>query len=135
MAIFFKFVSNFESLCGHYPKVLEHFAQINMQLSVISLCTHCLRFSKDVDVIDVTLPMTSRAFISQLFTVLSTGVVVVYSTPDIVVALIPVLIVYYFIQVSWTKCMLPPLKHSDRLQGEQTDMLAETVTSTTNQHF
>lgn len=52
--------------------------------------------------------MTGRACLNQMFAVLATFVVIMYSTPSIITVLIPVLIVYYIIQVS--DCMSVSLR-------------------------
>nr|CAH7765033.1 unnamed protein product [Callosobruchus chinensis] len=56
------------------------------------------RFSKDVDTLDNTLPMTLRGWISCFFAVLGTLVVISYTTPLFILVVIPIGILYYFIQ-------------------------------------
>lgn len=58
------------------------------------------RFSKDVDVIDNVLPMSMRFWIMMFFNVLSVLVVISYSTPLFLSVIVPIGIMYYFIQVS-----------------------------------
>jgi ATP-binding cassette subfamily C (CFTR/MRP) protein 1 len=55
------------------------------------------RFSKDVDVVDNTLPMNMRSWIQCLFTVMSTIVIISISTPWFLAAILPLSIVYYLI--------------------------------------
>lgn len=57
------------------------------------------RFSKDVDVIDNVLPMTMQFWIMMFFNVLAILVVISYSTPWFLTVILPIGLVYYFIQV------------------------------------
>ncbi|XP_042886660.1 multidrug resistance-associated protein 1-like isoform X6 [Penaeus japonicus] len=57
------------------------------------------RFGKDVDTLDSVLPWTLRSWLMCFFTVLSTFIVIIYSTPIFIAVLIPTLIIYYFVQV------------------------------------
>ncbi|XP_059153099.1 multidrug resistance-associated protein 1-like [Physella acuta] len=56
------------------------------------------RFSRDVDMVDSTMPRLVRMFSQQLFTVLSVVVVISYTTPLFVAAIFPVVIIYYLLQ-------------------------------------
>ncbi|KRT79870.1 ABC transporter ATP-binding protein [Oryctes borbonicus] len=56
------------------------------------------RFSKDVDTLDIVLPMTLRGWITCFFSVLGTLVVISYTTPIFVAVIVPIAILYYFIQ-------------------------------------
>ncbi|XP_044271381.1 multidrug resistance-associated protein 1 isoform X1 [Tribolium madens] len=56
------------------------------------------RFSKDVDTVDNILPMTLRGWITCFFSVLGTLVVISVSTPIFVAVIVPIGILYYFIQ-------------------------------------
>ncbi|XP_077285787.1 multidrug resistance-associated protein 1-like [Arctopsyche grandis] len=56
------------------------------------------RFSKDVDTMDNVLPVTLRAWISHLFAVAATLAVISISTPIFIAVIIPIGLVYYFIQ-------------------------------------
>lgn len=58
------------------------------------------RFSSDVDVIDNTLPGTLRVALTQVFIVLSTLIVISYSTPIFMTVIIPLGFLYYLVQVS-----------------------------------
>ena len=58
------------------------------------------RFSKDVYVIDEVLPQSARAFLFTFFNVLSSLVVIIVTTPIFVVAIIPLGIFYFLVQVS-----------------------------------
>lgn len=48
------------------------------------------RFSKDVDVMDITIPMNLRMVIIQAFTVFGTAVIICYSNPLLIVVILPV---------------------------------------------
>ncbi|XP_013411118.1 multidrug resistance-associated protein 1 [Lingula anatina] len=56
------------------------------------------RFSKDMDTVDITIPMTMRIFLATLASVISTLVVITYSTPLFIVVIVPLGILYYFVQ-------------------------------------
>ncbi|KAL1139319.1 hypothetical protein AAG570_006305 [Ranatra chinensis] len=56
------------------------------------------RFSKDVDTLDNILPLTMRMWTSCLFSVIATLVVISYSTPIFISIIVPIGIIYYFIQ-------------------------------------
>lgn len=56
------------------------------------------RFSKDVDTLDTVLPMIIRGFMTCLVSVIATLVVISYSTPIFVTIIVPVGILYYFVQ-------------------------------------
>lgn len=56
------------------------------------------RFSKDVDVLDNVLPDLLLLFLSQIFAVFGTIIVISISTPLFLVVVIPIFISYYLIQ-------------------------------------
>ncbi|XP_074103395.1 multidrug-Resistance like Protein 1 isoform X2 [Cotesia typhae] len=56
------------------------------------------RFGKDVDVIDNALPATLRAWLFCLAGVIATLVVISYSTPIFIAVIVPIGVLYYFIQ-------------------------------------
>uniref|UniRef100_T1JBH2 Uncharacterized protein n=1 Tax=Strigamia maritima TaxID=126957 RepID=T1JBH2_STRMM len=56
------------------------------------------RFSKDVDVVDTTLPMTIRSWLNCLLSVVATMVVISISTPIFLAVILPLGVIYYFIQ-------------------------------------
>ncbi|XP_059476483.1 multidrug resistance-associated protein 1 isoform X3 [Neocloeon triangulifer] len=56
------------------------------------------RFSKDIDTCDVVLPQIMQALPATFFRVLATIVVISYSTPIFLAVIIPIGILYYFIQ-------------------------------------
>ncbi|XP_021375006.1 multidrug resistance-associated protein 1-like [Mizuhopecten yessoensis] len=58
------------------------------------------RFSKDIDVLDVTIPRTFEAWLACLLRVLSVPVVIGYSTPLFLTVLIPLGLLYFVIQDS-----------------------------------
>ena len=60
------------------------------------------RFSRDIDVVDSLIPGSSRTFVSCVFRVFAALVIIIYTIPKIVLPLIFVLIIYYFIQVSFS---------------------------------
>ncbi|XP_078079204.1 ATP-binding cassette sub-family C member 2 [Mustelus asterias] len=57
------------------------------------------RFSKDIYTIDETIPMSFRAMLSCLFGVIGTLFVICLATPFFTIVIIPLTILYYFIQV------------------------------------
>jgi ATP-binding cassette subfamily C (CFTR/MRP) protein 1 len=58
------------------------------------------RFSRDIETIDNVLPNLIRSFLNTFFSVMSTIVVISYSTPIFLSVVVPLGILYYFIQVS-----------------------------------
>lgn len=56
------------------------------------------RFSKDLDVVDNVLPMFVRSWVFMAFSVLAIFVVISISTPLFLIALVPIIILYYFLQ-------------------------------------
>ena len=57
------------------------------------------RFSKDIYVIDEAIPRSVRSFLFTLFGVLSSLVVIVVTTPTFIIAIIPLGIFYFLVQV------------------------------------
>lgn len=56
------------------------------------------RFSKDVDVLDSTMPMIMRGWLTCLLQVLATFLVIMYTTPPAILFIFVVLVGYYFVQ-------------------------------------
>ncbi|KAL0104453.1 hypothetical protein PUN28_017289 [Cardiocondyla obscurior] len=56
------------------------------------------RLGKDIDVIDNILPVILRTWMTCLFSVIATLVVISYSTPIFIVVILPIGAIYYFIQ-------------------------------------
>lgn len=56
------------------------------------------RFSKDVNILDNVLPELLMVFLAQLFAVVGTLVVICISSPWFLVVVIPILVLYYFVQ-------------------------------------
>ncbi|XP_015785719.1 multidrug resistance-associated protein 1 [Tetranychus urticae] len=56
------------------------------------------RFSKDIDTVDSIIPQNLRSWLLCFFQVLSTFVIISYSTPLFIIALVPICCVYAFIQ-------------------------------------
>jgi len=56
------------------------------------------RFSRDIETVDTVLPQLIRSFLNTFFTVISTIVVISYSTPIFLSVVIPLGLLYYFIQ-------------------------------------
>lgn len=64
------------------------------------------RFSKDIYVIDETLPSTVFMFLGTFFVSLSTMIVIVFSTPIFAVVIVPLTLIYIFVQVFPVKLWL-----------------------------
>ena len=60
------------------------------------------RFSRDMETVDNVLPQIFRSWMNTFFQVISTIVVVSYSTPLFLAMVVPLTIVYYFIQVTYS---------------------------------
>lgn len=58
------------------------------------------RFSKDIYVIDEVIPSTILMFLGTFFTSLATLIVIIASTPLFTVVIIPLAILYFFVQVT-----------------------------------
>ena len=58
------------------------------------------RFSKDVDVLDLTIPQILQMWMGTLFQILATIVVISIGTPIFLAAAVPNFVLYYFLQVS-----------------------------------
>lgn len=56
------------------------------------------RFSKDVDVIDTVLPMSMRFWMMMFFNTIGVIVTISYSTPIFLAVVLPLGVIYYFIQ-------------------------------------
>ena len=56
------------------------------------------RFSKDTDTVDNTLPEAFRMFLSTLGGTIATICLIIYATPLFAIPLVPLLVVYYWIQ-------------------------------------
>ncbi|XP_076064714.1 multidrug-Resistance like Protein 1 isoform X2 [Oratosquilla oratoria] len=57
------------------------------------------RFAKDIDIVDLLLPMNLRSWILCFISVLATFVVIIYSTPLFIVVMIPTMVLYYIVQL------------------------------------
>ena len=56
------------------------------------------RFGKDVDVLDSTMPMIIRGWITCLLAVLSTFLIIAYTTPTFILPIAVILTCYYLVQ-------------------------------------
>ena len=64
------------------------------------------RFSKDLDTIDLMVPFTMTRFAHMALETLCTVGVIGYSTPLVLVVLVPLALLYYLIQVQYSSpCM------------------------------
>ena len=61
------------------------------------------RFSKDIDMVDVTIPSQLRSIMSTLLTVVGTIVVICYTSPIFIVIVIPIGCVFWLIQRIYIK--------------------------------
>jgi len=58
------------------------------------------RFSRDVETVDGLLPFNTRSWLSTFFNVVATIIVISYSTTIFLSVVVPLLVIYYLIQVS-----------------------------------
>ncbi|XP_055919617.1 multidrug resistance-associated protein 1-like isoform X7 [Eupeodes corollae] len=56
------------------------------------------RCSNDISVLDLVMPLNMKMFISTMYQVLATVVVICISTPIFLVAIVPIALIYYFAQ-------------------------------------
>lgn len=61
------------------------------------------RFSKEMDIIDSTLPQVIKMFMGSLFNVLGACVIILLATPIAAVVIPPLGLVYFFVQVGATR--------------------------------
>jgi ABC-type multidrug transport system fused ATPase/permease subunit len=61
------------------------------------------RFSKDIEQIEIMIPQSYKIVIRCLFQLLITVAVITSSTPYFLLALIPMMIIYIFVQVKFIK--------------------------------
>jgi len=59
------------------------------------------RFSRDMETVDGLLPFTIRSWLSTFFSVIAAVIIITYSTPIFLFVVVPLLIIYYLIQVSF----------------------------------
>lgn len=57
------------------------------------------RFSKDIEVVDNVIVAVARSWLNNLFNIIATVIVISYTTPFFLLVILPVLGVYYVIQV------------------------------------
>ena len=67
------------------------------------------RFSKDVDSIDVVVPQNIHMFIMCFLHVLGTILIISMGTPLILSVIIPLMVLYYFVQVLGSVLLCRPL--------------------------
>lgn len=60
------------------------------------------RFGKDVDTIDINIPSNVEMFLGCLIKVIGTIIVISITTPFILIAAVPLAVLYFLIQVQWT---------------------------------
>lgn len=58
------------------------------------------RFSKDVNIIDETIPRSIRSFLMTVFMVFSTIIVITIATPIFLAVIVPMSLIYLMVQVS-----------------------------------
>ena len=89
----------------HAAKILHHKMLINVLRGPMSFFDTTPvgrivnRFSQDVNAVDAELPNKIENFLDCLFNVLATFIVISYSTPIFLTVLLPLGIMYAFIQV------------------------------------
>ena len=57
------------------------------------------RFAKDIEATENKIPEQFRTFMNQFFNCLSVGAVIVITSPFLLIFLLPIMIIYFFIQV------------------------------------
>jgi len=56
------------------------------------------RFGKDVDVLDATMPMIIRGWLMCFMAVVSTFLIIIYTTPTFIIPLSVIMVCYFFVQ-------------------------------------
>lgn len=83
-----------------HNKLLKHSLRLPMSFfDTTPLGRVMNRFSKDMDVVDNILPMSIRAWLMMMLSVVGIIVAISRSTPIFLSVVAPLLLVYYFIQV------------------------------------
>lgn len=67
--------------------------------TVKSTCLFSIRFSKDIDTLDVNLPQFSQNLMTTLAPLLSTFIMIIYSTPIFTAVFVPLAIFFFILQV------------------------------------
>lgn len=86
------------------------------------------RFSRDIEVIDTLLPETIQSWLVTFFGVVSTMIILCYSTPIFLVVVVPVFILYYFIQRYYIPTSRQLKRISSRTRSPIYVHFSETVT-------
>lgn len=60
------------------------------------------RFGKDIDTLDINIPSNMEWFLNCLLKMLGTVVVIGMVTPFVLVTAIPLVVVYFLLQVQWS---------------------------------
>ena len=56
------------------------------------------RFAKEVDIMDITIPMNFRMLLSFTFQVIGTLIAIIFALPIFIVVIIPIALIFYFVQ-------------------------------------
>lgn len=72
------------------------------------------RFSKDQDQVDSTLSDSVRMFLNTMASALSSFIIIIIQTPWFAAALVPLIIMYYFVQEVY-RCAVRELKRLDSI--------------------
>jgi len=70
------------------------------------------RFSKDIDVVDSSLPRSLHSWVVCALSVLGTVAVICYSTPLFLIVIFPMSIIYYLVQVQFATVWFVPVFNS-----------------------
>uniref|UniRef100_A0A673IM37 Canalicular multispecific organic anion transporter 2-like n=1 Tax=Sinocyclocheilus rhinocerous TaxID=307959 RepID=A0A673IM37_9TELE len=71
------------------------------------------RFSKDIYVIDEVLPSTVLMFLGTFFASLSTMIVIIFSTPIFALVIVPLMLLYWWVQVNRNKSANSLIQHAN----------------------
>ncbi|OXA43509.1 multidrug resistance-associated protein 1 [Folsomia candida] len=88
-----------KSAAGLHLKMLKRILQAPMHFFDTTPIGRIVnRFAKDVDILDSILPLFLRYLMNGIFNVFATLVVISYSTPIFAAVVVPITLIYYFIQ-------------------------------------
>lgn len=76
-----------------------HFLAIKNNVD-LGLTFYVFNNSKDIYLVDEVIPRTLSSFLMTFFQTSATFVIIIYSTPWFAAVMVPMLILYYFIQVT-----------------------------------
>ena len=96
----FMYLGTLKSAAAYHSKMLRRILHAPMSFFDTTPMGRIVnRFSKDIDTLDTVLPLNIKWWIVAAFKTLATIFVISYSTPFIILGLIPILFLFFIVQV------------------------------------